>query len=72
MRRGNREGYALECIVGLQMVRLTLASFLQAFDISTPSTAVVDMTEDAGLSNMKATPVEVIVKPRPLSRVLYE
>ncbi|MBA0808118.1 hypothetical protein Gohar_023879 [Gossypium harknessii] len=37
-----RKGY-----FGLQMVHLTLASFLQAFDISTPSNAVIDMMEEA-------------------------
>ncbi|XVE55972.1 hypothetical protein DITRI_Ditri03aG0200200 [Diplodiscus trichospermus] len=36
--------------LGLQMVQLTLASLLQAFDISTPSNARVDMSEDAGLT----------------------
>ncbi|KAK6245327.1 hypothetical protein SCA6_008417 [Theobroma cacao] len=56
---------------GLQMVHLTLASLLQAFDISTPSNAMVDMTEEAGLSNMKATPLEVLVRPRLPSKI-YE
>ncbi|KAL4279698.1 hypothetical protein GQ457_03G039140 [Hibiscus cannabinus] len=56
---------------GLQMVHLTLASFLQAFDVSTPSNATVDMTEDAGLTNTKTTPLEVVIKPR-LSSKIYE
>ncbi|KAE8675294.1 Cytochrome P450 [Hibiscus syriacus] len=56
---------------GLQMVRLTLASFLQAFDVSTPSNAGVDMTEEAGLTNQKATPLEVLIKPR-LSSMIYD
>ncbi|OMO74935.1 Cytochrome P450 [Corchorus olitorius] len=56
---------------GLQMVQLTLASVLQAFDISSPSNATVDMTEEAGLSNMKASPLEILVKPRLPSQV-YE
>ncbi|XP_022766492.1 cytochrome P450 CYP82D47-like isoform X2 [Durio zibethinus] len=56
---------------GLQMVHLTLASLLQAFDISTPANATVDMSEEAGLSNMKATPLEVLVKPRLPSKI-YE
>ncbi|MBA0720650.1 hypothetical protein Golax_008262 [Gossypium laxum] len=41
-----RKGY-----FGLQMVHLTLASFLQAFDISTPSNAVIDMIEEARSEN---------------------
>lgn len=50
---------------GLQMIHYTLASFLQAFDISTvPSTLPVDMTESFGLTNMKASPLKVLVKPR--------
>ncbi|WRX30154.1 Cytochrome P450 - like 10 [Theobroma cacao] len=47
---------------GLQMVHVTLASLLQAFDISTPSNAMVDMTEGAGLSNMKATALDVLTR----------
>ncbi|XVF74131.1 hypothetical protein PTKIN_Ptkin13bG0035500 [Pterospermum kingtungense] len=56
---------------GLQVVHLTLASLLQAFDISIPSNAIFDMTEEAGLSNMKASPLEVLVKPRLPSKI-YE
>ncbi|XVE55971.1 hypothetical protein DITRI_Ditri03aG0200100 [Diplodiscus trichospermus] len=56
---------------GHQMVQLTLASLLQAFDISTPSNAKVDMSEEAGLTNIKATPLEVFVKPR-LPSEIYE
>ncbi|EXB51033.1 Cytochrome P450 82A3 [Morus notabilis] len=48
----------------LQMVQFTLASFLQAFDISTPLNAPVDMTESFGLTNTKATPLEVLITPR--------
>ncbi|MFQ6656374.1 hypothetical protein Gotur_026499 [Gossypium turneri] len=46
-------GYMIEYMLllkgyfGLQIVHLTLASFLQAFDISTPSNAVIDMMEEA-------------------------
>ncbi|GKV04727.1 hypothetical protein SLEP1_g16840 [Rubroshorea leprosula] len=56
---------------GLQMTQLVLASLLQAFDISTPGNASVDMTESPGLTNIKATPLEIMVKPR-LSFSLYD
>ncbi|KAM7514173.1 hypothetical protein LguiA_003756 [Lonicera macranthoides] len=55
---------------GLQMLHLSLASLLQGFELSTPGNAPVDMTEDAGLTNMKATPFEVLLSPR-LSPNLY-
>ncbi|PON70136.1 Cytochrome P450, E-class, group I [Parasponia andersonii] len=48
----------------LQMLHLTLASFLQAFEISTPLNAPVDMTESIGLINIKVTPLELLVRPR--------
>ncbi|KAL6222677.1 hypothetical protein ACLB2K_006069 [Fragaria x ananassa] len=49
---------------GLQTVQFTLASFLLAFEISTPSNVPVDMSESSGLTNIKATPLEVLIKPR--------
>ncbi|KAG5065236.1 hypothetical protein AAZX31_04G034900 [Glycine max] len=48
---------------GLQMSHLALASFLQAFEITTPSNAQVDMSATFGLTNMKTTPLEVLVRP---------
>lgn len=48
----------------LQMVQFTLARFLQAFEIATPFDAPIDMTESFGLTNSKATPLEVVVMPR--------
>ncbi|XP_038704083.1 cytochrome P450 CYP82D47-like [Tripterygium wilfordii] len=56
---------------GLQMTHLVLASVIQAFEISTPANAAVDMTETAGLTNSKATPLEVMIRPR-LSPTAYE
>lgn len=56
---------------GLQMTHLVLASFLHAFDILTPSNEAVDMTGSPGLTNIKATPLEILVKPR-LSPSLYQ
>ncbi|EEF52490.1 conserved hypothetical protein [Ricinus communis] len=44
--------------------QLLLASFLQAFELSTPANVPVDMTAAAGLTNSKATPLEVMFKPR--------
>ncbi|XP_027353749.1 cytochrome P450 CYP82D47-like [Abrus precatorius] len=49
---------------GLQMTHLALATFLQAFEVTTPSNAQVDMSATFGLTIMKATPLEVLIKPR--------
>uniref|UniRef100_A0A2N9GV53 Cytochrome P450 n=1 Tax=Fagus sylvatica TaxID=28930 RepID=A0A2N9GV53_FAGSY len=49
---------------GLQMTSLALASLLHAFEISTSSNEMVDMTGSLGLTNFKATPLDVLVKPR--------
>ncbi|KDP38426.1 hypothetical protein JCGZ_04351 [Jatropha curcas] len=56
---------------GILMSQLLLASLLQAFEISAPLNAPVDMTESAGLTNSKAAPLGVLVKPR-LPAHLYE
>lgn len=50
--------------LGLHMVHLVLANLLQAFDVSTVSDKAVDMTESVGLTNPKATPLEVLIAPR--------
>ncbi|XP_050124287.1 cytochrome P450 82A3-like [Malus sylvestris] len=55
---------------GLQLVQFTLASFLHAFEISNPSSAPIDMTESFGMTNLKAAPLNVLIKPR-LSSKLY-
>ncbi|KAI3451537.1 hypothetical protein Pfo_008202 [Paulownia fortunei] len=55
---------------GLNVLHLVLANLLQAFELSTVSEEVVDMTESAGLTNIKATPLDVLVAPR-LSPSLY-
>lgn len=55
----------------LQMLHFTLASLIHAFEMSTPSNAPVDMTASFGLTNIKSTPLDVVLKPRlPLN--LYE
>ncbi|KAF5199314.1 Cytochrome p450 [Thalictrum thalictroides] len=56
--------------LALHVVHLTLARLLQSFDFETPSNAAVDMTESAGLTNLKATPLEVLITPR-LASSLY-
>nr|XP_023926874.1 cytochrome P450 CYP82D47-like [Quercus suber] len=48
----------------LQVMQLTLATLLHAFEISSPSDEPVDMTEKGGLANPKATPLEVYLTPR--------
>nr|AJD25201.1 cytochrome P450 CYP82D71 [Salvia miltiorrhiza] len=56
---------------GVQMLHLVLASLLQAFDLNTVSDEGVDMSESAGLTNIKATPLDVVIAPR-LPPNLYE
>ena len=56
---------------GMRMVHFTLARLLHAFEISIPNHIPVDMSEIFGLTNVKATPLEVMLAPR-LSSDLYE
>ncbi|XP_074284343.1 cytochrome P450 CYP82D47-like [Silene latifolia] len=55
----------------LQFMQLTLASLIHGFEISTPADKSVDMTEGFGLTNLKATPLEVLLTPR-LPEYLYK
>ncbi|PIA56145.1 hypothetical protein AQUCO_00700475v1 [Aquilegia coerulea] len=48
----------------LQLVPLALACLLHAFDLTTKTGMQVDMTESAGLTNVKATPLQVVITPR--------
>lgn len=48
---------------GLQMVHLTLANFLHSFEVLNASNDPIDMSEILGLTNTKATPLEVLIKP---------
>ncbi|CAL5383647.1 unnamed protein product [Camellia sinensis] len=57
-------------LFGIQMSHLVLARLLHGFELSTPSNALIDMTESTGLTNLKVTPFEVLVTPR-LSPNLY-
>nr|GMD93707.1 cytochrome P450 82C4-like [Ipomoea batatas] len=54
----------------LQVLNLTLARIVQAFDMATPLGEAVDLTESPGLTIHKATPLEVVLTPR-LPNKLY-
>ncbi|KAL0438630.1 UNVERIFIED_CONTAM: Protopine 6-monooxygenase [Sesamum latifolium] len=54
----------------LRFTELTLASFLHGFEIEKLLDETIDMTGTFGSTNMKATPLEVFLKPR-LSPNLY-
>ncbi|KAK3417634.1 cytochrome P450 CYP82D47-like [Eucalyptus grandis] len=55
---------------GLEMVHFLLARFLHAFEISTVDDSPVDMSEIFGPTILKATPLEIMLKPR-LTQELY-
>lgn len=48
----------------LVLLHLTLANVLHAFEITKPSDEPIDMTESFGMTNLKATPLEVLVAPK--------
>ncbi|TXG52308.1 hypothetical protein EZV62_021477 [Acer yangbiense] len=48
----------------LQVMQLTLATLLHGFEFSTPNDELVDMADGMGLTNLKATPLEVLLTPR--------
>ncbi|PIA50742.1 hypothetical protein AQUCO_01200167v1 [Aquilegia coerulea] len=52
------------------VVHLILARMLQGFDFATPSDSPVEMIESVGLTNLKATALEVLITPR-LASHLY-
>ncbi|KAK0605033.1 hypothetical protein LWI29_022046 [Acer saccharum] len=49
--------------LALQVVHFTLASFLHSFEVSKLSNEDVDMTESTGLTNLKASPLHVLLTP---------
>ncbi|XP_020229284.1 cytochrome P450 82A4 [Cajanus cajan] len=49
---------------GLQTIHFTLASLLHSFEILNSSTEPIDMTELFGVTNDKATPLKILIKPR--------
>ncbi|PIN20786.1 Cytochrome P450 CYP2 subfamily [Handroanthus impetiginosus] len=55
---------------GQEMLHLALANLLQGFELSTVADEPVDMTESLGMTNSKATPLDVLVAPR-LAPELY-
>ncbi|CAH2078233.1 unnamed protein product [Thlaspi arvense] len=57
--------------LGTKMVQYLLARFLHSFDVARPSSQDVDMTENNGFANYKATPLEVFITPR-LHKSLYQ
>nr|AYM45667.1 cytochrome P450 [Strobilanthes cusia] len=50
--------------LGMQTINMVLANLLQAFEFVTINNEAVDMTESAGLTNLKATPLEILITPR--------
>ncbi|KAK4274742.1 hypothetical protein QN277_017925 [Acacia crassicarpa] len=54
----------------LQIMQLTIANLLHGFDVATPDNQAVDMREQVGLTNIKASPLHVLLTPR-LSTYLY-
>ncbi|NP_001313857.1 cytochrome P450 CYP82D47-like [Gossypium hirsutum] len=54
----------------LHMLYLTMSNFLHAFDFSTPSNGLIDLTGTDGLTNIKSTPLQALVSPR-LAPELY-
>lgn len=55
---------------GINMIYLTLANFLNSFEILNKPNEAIDMTETLGMTNEKATPLEILFKPR-LSNLKY-
>ncbi|KAL2335606.1 hypothetical protein Fmac_016819 [Flemingia macrophylla] len=57
--------------LGLSMLHFVLANFLHSFEILNPSTEPIDMAEIFEFTNTRATPLQILVKPR-LSPNYYE
>ncbi|KAL2335605.1 hypothetical protein Fmac_016818 [Flemingia macrophylla] len=57
--------------LGLSMLHFVLANFLHSFEILNPSTEPINMTEIFEFTNTRATPLQILVKPR-LSPNYYE
>ncbi|WVZ14471.1 hypothetical protein V8G54_012037 [Vigna mungo] len=56
---------------GLKTSYLTLANFLHCFHVSKSSTEPIDMTSAVEFTNVKVTPLQLLIKPR-LAPTLYE
>ncbi|KAK6938742.1 Cytochrome P450 [Dillenia turbinata] len=48
----------------IQVFQYTLATFLHGFNIKTPSNEPVDMSESFAVTNLKTSPLDVLVTPR--------
>ncbi|KAK7309242.1 hypothetical protein RJT34_05806 [Clitoria ternatea] len=57
--------------LALRVIHLALATVLHSFNVASPSNQLVDMTESIGLTNLKATPLDVFLTPR-LHDMFYE
>ncbi|XLT63298.1 hypothetical protein HN873_019822 [Arachis hypogaea] len=57
---------------GLRSAHLTLASFLHSFEISKISNDPVDMTSVVEITNIKVTPLKVLIKPRLPPNLYYK
>ena len=57
-------------LLALKVVHFVLASLLHSFEVAKPSDEDVDMTESVGLTNLKATPLQILLRPR-LNAELY-
>ncbi|XP_015884712.3 cytochrome P450 CYP82D47 [Ziziphus jujuba] len=57
--------------LALQFMQLTLAALLHGFDVATLSNEAVDMSEKFGLTNMKASPLDVLLTPRLPANLYY-
>ncbi|KAJ7959858.1 Cytochrome P450 [Quillaja saponaria] len=49
--------------LALQVLHFVLAALLHNFEIASPSVDLVDMTMSTGMTNLKATPLEVLLIP---------
>ncbi|KVI06604.1 cytochrome P450 [Cynara cardunculus var. scolymus] len=54
----------------LQSLHFTMATLLQQFMLKNPSDEPIDMSESFGMTNLKATPLDVLLTPR-LSPCMY-
>ncbi|GMJ02645.1 cytochrome P450, family 82, subfamily C, polypeptide 4 [Hibiscus trionum] len=50
--------------LAVQVLELVLASVVQGFELKTPLDEAVDMSESIGMTNLKATPLQVLITPR--------
>ncbi|XP_039000695.1 cytochrome P450 CYP82D47-like [Hibiscus syriacus] len=47
-----------------QLLELVLASVVQGFELKTPLDEAVDMSEGIGMTNLKTSPLQVLISPR--------